>query len=941
MAEGFGLKIALEGEREFKAALRDINASFKVLGSEMKLVDSQFAKNDNSTEKLAARNQVLGREIEAQKAKIATLRDALENASSSFGESDRRTQNWQVQLNHAQATLNNLEREVKDNNAALAKSDTEMGQAASAANELEQQLDQAGDEAADSEGKFSKLSGVAKAMGAALGAAFVAVGTASVAAAKGLSSMAVGSAAYADDILTTSTVTGVSAEKLQAYTYAAELVDVSVETMTKSMGKNIKSMAAAHNGTKLAVEAYKKLGISVTDSSGQLRDSETVYWEAIDALGKIPNETERDAIAFQLFGKSAQELNPLIEQGSAGMAELTDEAKRMGAVLSDETLEQLGRFDDSIQRLKAGGAAAKNALGTVLLPQLQLLADDGVNLLGEFTKGLVEADGDWAKISEVMSSTVQDLASSLLSTLPSALQAVEGIMGGLGSALMANLPLLVESATQIVVFLVQALIAALPGLTEGALQLVLGLVDAIIANLPMLLEAALQMIATLATGLAQALPSLIPAIVQLVIDMCATIIENLPLILDAALQLVMGLAQGLLAAVPVLVEALPGLITAIIDFIIVSIPLIIDAGIQLFTAVVTALPEIITAIVEVLPQIIDAVITGLLGNLPLLIDAGVQLFVALIGALPDIITTIVDALPQIIAAILGAVLGAIPQIITAGVQLLVALVRNLPAIIRAILSAVGRILAGILGAIGGGVGSMVSAGYNLLMALIRNIGSVISSITSAARNILSSIVNAISGGVSQMANVGSNLVRGLWNGIQGLAGWLWNRVSSWCADLWEGILGFFGIHSPSKEMAWVGQMLTKGLAAGISATSKQAVDAATDMAAGTLSAFDELAAGVQVPVNIHPGAFEIPALELPVITTFSGKADTRISQDAAASGVDVRELIDQTARAILGGVDIRVVLDDGTLVGKLTPAIDKQLALRSRRAGALVGGVYA
>lgn len=97
----------------------------------------------------------------------------------------------------------------------------------------------------------------------------------------------------------------------------------------------------------------------------------------------------------------------------------------------------------------------KNALGTVLLPQLQPLADDGVDLLGEFTRRLVEADGDWTKISEVMSSTVQGLASSLLSTLPSVLQAVEDIVGGLGSAIMANLPLLVESATQIVVFLVQ------------------------------------------------------------------------------------------------------------------------------------------------------------------------------------------------------------------------------------------------------------------------------------------------------------------------------------------------------------------------------------------------------------------------------------------------------------------------------------------------------
>ena len=822
MAEGFGLKIALEGEREFKAALRDINASFKVLGSEMKLVDSQFAKNDTSTEKLAARNQVLGREIDAQKAKIATLKEALENAAAGFGESDRRTQNWQVQLNHAQATLNDLEREVEDNNQALAKSDTEMGQAASAANELEAQLDQAGDEAADSEGKFSKLSGTAKAMGAALGAAFVAVGTASVAAAKGLSSMAVGSAAYADEILTASTVTGVSAEKLQAYTYAAELVDVSVETMTKSMGKNIKSMAAAQQGTKLAVDAYNKLGISVTDSSGQLRDSETVYWEAIDALGKIPNETERDAIAFQIFGKSAQELNPLIAQGSAGMAELTDEAKRMGAVLSDETLEQLGKFDDSIQRLKAGGQAAKNALGTVLLPQLQLLADDGVGLLGEFTQGLVNAGGDWEQISEVISTTVAGMASSLLQTLPSVLQAVEGIVSGLGSAIVDNLPLLVESVTQIVVFLVEALIAALPGITEGAVQLVLGLVNAIVENLPMLLEAALQMIATLATGLAAALPTLLPSIVQLVVDICTTLMENLPLILDAALQLVTGLAQGLLAAIPVLIQALLGLISAIVDFLVEAIPTIIDAGIQLLTALVGALPEIITAIVEALPLIIDAIITGLLGSLPLLIDAGVQLFVALIGALPQIISTIVGALPQIINAIVRAVLGAIPQLISAGVQLFIALIRNLPTIISTIVGAVPQIIAGIVGAVGRGV--------------------------------------------SQMASAGSNLVRGLWNGIQGLAGWLWDKVSSWCSGLWDNILGFFGIHSPSTEMAWVGHMLTKGLADGIQDSGKQAVNAATGMAAGVLGVFDGLAREVAIPVEITPEAFTMPELSArPVI----------------------------------------------------------------------------
>ena len=103
MADDFGLKIGLEGEKEFKKALSEINQSFKVLGSEMKVVTSQFDKNDNSVQALTARNQVLNKEIEAQKQKIETLRQALANASESFGENDRRTQQWQIQLNNATA----------------------------------------------------------------------------------------------------------------------------------------------------------------------------------------------------------------------------------------------------------------------------------------------------------------------------------------------------------------------------------------------------------------------------------------------------------------------------------------------------------------------------------------------------------------------------------------------------------------------------------------------------------------------------------------------------------------------------------------------------------------------------------------------------------------------------------------------------------------------
>ena len=94
MADNFGLKIGVEGEKEFKKALADINQSFKVLGSEMKLVESEFGKNENSVQSLTSKNEVLNKQIDAQKDKIETLRKALENASSSFGENDRRTAAW-------------------------------------------------------------------------------------------------------------------------------------------------------------------------------------------------------------------------------------------------------------------------------------------------------------------------------------------------------------------------------------------------------------------------------------------------------------------------------------------------------------------------------------------------------------------------------------------------------------------------------------------------------------------------------------------------------------------------------------------------------------------------------------------------------------------------------------------------------------------------------
>ena len=117
------------------------------------------------------------------------------------------------------------------------------------------------------------------------------------------------------------------------------------------------------------------------------------------------------------------------------MAKLTDEAKRMGAVMSEDTLNTLGKFDDSMQRLKSGASAAQNVLGTVLLPQLQLLADGGTKLLGDFTKGISDANGDWGKISEVIGSTVGGVVNILMDNLPQIIELGFNIVKSIGQAI--------------------------------------------------------------------------------------------------------------------------------------------------------------------------------------------------------------------------------------------------------------------------------------------------------------------------------------------------------------------------------------------------------------------------------------------------------------------------------------------------------------------------
>ena len=211
------------------------------------------------------------------------------------------------------------------------------------------------------------LNGFSAGTVAAMGAAAAGV-AAMIKICKELHEITMQAAADADELITQSMVTGLSTETLQQWKYAENLIDVSVGTMTGSLTKLTRAMYDAQTGNKAAAETFQALGISITDSNGQLRDAESVFYEVIDALGGVESQTERDAIAMEIMGRSAQDLNPLILQGSDALRELADEAEKAGYVLDESQIKKLGEVDDAYQRTQLQIETTKKLLAVDFAP---------------------------------------------------------------------------------------------------------------------------------------------------------------------------------------------------------------------------------------------------------------------------------------------------------------------------------------------------------------------------------------------------------------------------------------------------------------------------------------------------------------------------------------------------------------------------------------------
>lgn len=634
---GIGIKFGAEGEQEFKKALNEINQAYKVLGSEMKLVQSQFDKNDNSVEALTARNETLNKQIDAQKDKIATLKSALDNAAASFGENDKRTQAWQIKLNNAEAALNGMERDLKKNNDAIDEASSEFKDAEKAADKFGDEIKKTGKETEQAGDQFQKVGEVLKTVGKAMATAAAAIGAGAVAAGKKIWDMANDTAAAGDTVDKMSQKLGMSAKAYQEWDYVLSQSGADIE----SMGAGFKSLTnlvdKATSGNDAAAASFEKLGISTKELKDMSR--EDIFALTVKRMQEMGDTTERAALANTIFGKSGQGLAPLLNQTAEATQELMDKANELGFVMSDEAVDASVKFTDSMDTLKRTFEGVKNSITSELLPGLTSITD-GLTLL------LTGSDGAKDKIK----SGASEIVTAIKEAIPQATEVLKTVLDVIGELAVSLLPDLLNLVVDLATELFTSLSEALPEILPVLFDALFSLHDALLTDgLPTLLDSLTSVAGKLLDSFVEKFPELLKKLieaignfdfgellknlldgVQKIADMIA---DNLPEIIkmlantivdfiksidwkdaiESGFEIMRTLIDGLLAAIPELIDAIPEIIEAIIEVLTdeETIEAIIEGAIKLVGAIILNIPRIIGSLLKAVFNIGESLIKGL------------------------------------------------------------------------------------------------------------------------------------------------------------------------------------------------------------------------------------------------------------------------------------------------------------------------------------------
>lgn len=564
-----GATIYLDGEKEYKQAISNIGSSMKTLNAEMKLAKSENIGAEDSLKALREQYKLQENVVKANEEKIRVLNGALEDAKEKYGENSRQVKKWSDDLIKAKTELNQSRAELE-----------RLGDQKNAVKHVVESFKDFKEKAEEVKDKLQKVTDVGKKIGSlsfkAATTSMKGLGTAAAAAATAIAAVGTGVVTIANDtakagkeISVMAERTGMSTKAYQEWDYMAKQAGTTMDTLQGGITDLAEKMDDAAKGEGEAAEIFKELGVSVTDSTGKLRNQEAVFEDTVKALQNVENASKRQALATKLMSTTGEELLPLLNGEIGSIDELKKAAGDLGLIMSEKAINASVEFEKSLSNLQSVLTGVKNNMAAEFLPGLTNIMD---GITGLFTgdenavdtiyQGVEDISAAFSELAPQISLILEVVVSSIAEIAP---QIIEVLSEGLSSTIDP----IISAATSILVTLVDALVENLDTIVDAAISIVETLCTTLLTsdNLEKIISAAVDLVVTIVSALGDNVDMLVDAALLIVDELVDGLTngDNMDKLIAGSLDLVVGIVSGLIGAIPELLEGAAQLIDALVE----------------------------------------------------------------------------------------------------------------------------------------------------------------------------------------------------------------------------------------------------------------------------------------------------------------------------------------------------------------------------------------
>lgn len=545
---------------------------------------------------------------------------------------------------------------------------------------------------------------------------------------------------------------------------------------TKVLGSVMSSLPnKAKSGIDGIVKGFNNAGSSIGKSLKQIaEENNTTVNELRSKAAKIAQTYKKQGMDMSVAMKKAyQDIGYVTTSKSNEVGiQLKWLSNKFANLVPSSVKNKVSSTLDSIRSISS---STSQFIGNSFSKVSKKIPDKFMKMGSGIGKGMKKSTDVGLKSLSLMSSGLSKVFSIAMKSVgPAAILGL--VVAGLGivnnqfgSQIDQMIATVVTQAPKVISNFVKGITSQMPMLASSGAQLLVHLSVGIAKTLPLVVNAGMQILNSIIQGISANAQSIVKSALLIVGTLGGAILNAIPQLLGIGLQFIVSITQGILDNMPLILVGIQTMITNITTAIQTQLPTMIQMGVQILQNIATGIVQMLPQLVVGAIQIITTLINTISENLPTILNGAVEIINTLVDGLINNLPQIIDATVELIGAILSAIITNLPQIMTAGVQIILKLVSG----------------------------------------LISAIPHVISGVAKVAKKIISTFKD------TNWLEVGINIIKGIAKGISSAAGQLWNAAKGVLGGFKDKVLGFFGIHSPSRWGKWVGRMLDTGVAKGI------------------------------------------------------------------------------------------------------------------------------